>query len=87
MREDRLGDVVGAREVDLDIAVPELVDLPLEWGDMVEGGGVVDQDVDLAELGDYLLDDLVDLQCYVGDGIRPLSQESLPCAFAQAPSK
>src|SRR2546430_380074 len=66
VRENSLGDVVRARQVDLDVAVPELVDLPFQGGDVVQGGGVVDEDVDLAEFLDHVLDDLMDLLA-VGD--------------------
>src|SRR5437879_5704907 len=58
--------VVGAGEVDQDIAVPELVGLRLDLADVVEGGGVVDQDVERAELLDDAAEHLADLIA-VGD--------------------
>src|SRR5437867_76437 len=58
--------VEGAGEVDLHIAVPQLVGLVGDLGRVVERGRVVDQDVDLAELVLDLLEDLFDLVA-VGD--------------------
>ena len=45
-----------AREVDPEVALPELGPLIVELADVVERPGVVDEDVDRAELGDDTLD-------------------------------
>src|ERR1700693_195763 len=50
VRPDLLGAVGGAREADLDIAIPELVAHVLDLGCVVQRGGIVDKDVDASEL-------------------------------------
>ena len=52
MRPHRLRAVERAGQVDPQVALPELRTLVVELGDMVQRPGVVDEDVDRAELGD-----------------------------------
>ena len=66
VRPDRLGAVEAAREVDAQVALPEVGVLVVELADVVERAGVVDQDVDRAELLDDAVDRLLHLVA-VGD--------------------
>src|SRR3990170_7780043 len=66
VRPDRLRAVESTREVDVEIALPEVRVLVMELADVIERGGVVDQDVDGAELLDDAVDGLLDLVA-VGD--------------------
>src|SRR5437879_2775739 len=58
---DLPGAVEGACQVHLHVAVPQLVGLVGDLSGVVERGGVVDEDVDLAELVSDLLEDVADL--------------------------
>ena len=66
MRPHRLCAVEGAREVDAQVALPELRRLVVELRRVVERAGVVDEDVDRAELLDRTRDRGVDLRA-IGD--------------------
>src|SRR4029077_14698119 len=55
------GAVEGAGEVDLDVAIPELVAHVLDLRRVVQRGRVVDQDVDAAEFVFDFLEDLANL--------------------------
>src|SRR5690606_27448764 len=75
-RPDRLGAVVGPRQVHPQIPFPELVILVLDAGDVVQGGGVVDKDVDAAHLFLHFLEYLVHLVA-VGD-VHPDGHRTAP---------
>ncbi len=66
MRPDRLRAVEAAGQVDAQVALPELRVLVVELADVVERAGVVDEDVDRAELLDDAVDRLLHLVA-VGD--------------------
>src|ERR1700730_1724483 len=61
VRPNLLGAVEGAGEVDVDVAIPQLVAHVLDLADVVEGGSIIDQDVDAAELVLDLLEDFANL--------------------------